>query len=244
MNQAAAADVLVVLPDVNSPLDRFEGWLGEMGVRFTTLRPYAGDVVPHSLRYDGLVVMGGEMSALDDLDHPWLNDIRILFRDAVACGRPTLGICLGGQLLAQALGGTVVVGDRGVENGIVRVHWTSEATDDELLTGLVDPFLTGAYHQDAISELPQQAVWLGSSAMYRHQAFRVGECAWGVQFHPELSPELYDQWAAHYAETADESLLALLARGTEEFTRYDGDVERATREMAGRFGSIVLARRP
>lgn len=243
MSQAGPPRVLVVQPDVNSPLDRFEGWLSAAGPRFTTVRPYAGDDVPHTLEYDGLVVMGGEMSALDDLDFPWLNDIRILFRDAVSRRRPTLGICLGSQLLAQAAGGKVVAGVHGVECGIVRVDWTSEAGNDELCAGLISPFLTGAYHQDVIAELPPEAAWLGSSALYRNQAFRVGDCAWGVQFHPELSPELYSQWAAHYAETADDSLLALLRNGSAEFSRHDRDVIAATREMAGRFAEIVHAHR-
>lgn len=243
MSQGHTAEILVVVPDANSPLDRFESWLSDRGLRFTTLRPYSGDPVPHNLRYEGLVVMGGEMSALDDEKYPWLKDIRILFRDAVRLGRPTLGICLGAQLLAQSMGGTVQVGDDGVECGLVQVDWTPEAAGDELVSGLAAPFPTGAYHQDIVAELPPGATWLGTSSMYPHQAFRCGHSAWGVQFHPELSPALYNQWAAHHGETADDALLTTIRAGAEQLDRNDGDVSAATQAMADRFASIVLSQR-
>ncbi|MFA5709050.1 type 1 glutamine amidotransferase [Mycolicibacterium sp.] len=243
MGQNGTAQVVVVQPDPHSPLARFETWLGDAGLQFMTLRPFAGDEVPHTLQHDGLIVMGGEMSSLDDAAHPWLVDIRVLLRDAVSRARPTLGICLGGQLLAQAFGGRVAVGDRGVEAGLVWVNGTDQAANDDLFEGLVRPFPAGTLHTDMIAELPQDASWLGSSSLYRHQAFRVGACGWGIQFHPELSPDLYREWEAHYAKTADEPLLRLLRDGSEQLQRMDGEVEPATRELAKRFANIVLTRR-
>jgi GMP synthase (glutamine-hydrolysing) len=234
-----SAQILVVQPDPKSPLDRFDGWLRESGLEFVIVRPFLGEVVPHTLLQDGLIVLGGEMSARADTEFAWLEDIRILLRDAVTRAQPTLGICLGGQLLAQAVGGQVTLGHRGIEGGIVWVDWTADACSDDLVSSLPSPFPTGALHGDAIANLPEAAIWLGFSSTYRHQAFKIGSSAWGVQFHPELSPTLYDDWVAAFIQT-DPSLTALLRTGVEDFQRHGADIENATRALARRFAEIVV----
>ena len=92
--------LLVIQPDPLTVLDRFGEWLADAAVSIEVVRPFAGDVVPEYLRTDGLLVMGGRMSVWHDRDHPWLADVRRLFRHAVQAARPTVGICLGAQLLA------------------------------------------------------------------------------------------------------------------------------------------------
>jgi GMP synthase (glutamine-hydrolysing) len=220
-------------------LDRFGGWLAEAGVSTEVVRPFAGDVVPERLEVDGLLVMGGRMSARDDGDHRWLADVRHLLRNAVHDARPTLGICLGGQLLAQAFGGSVTRGAHGVEAGVVRIGWRPASRDDALFSGLPSAFPVGSLHGDAVDRLPDRAVWLGHSAMYRHQAFRLGPSAWGVQFHPELAYGTYRAWISGLATTMDAATQERLFDGVEDFERLDEEVRVANRVLAARFADLL-----
>lgn len=234
--------VLVVQPDPLGKISRFGPWMRARGVSLRTIRPYRrGARLPTELEHDGLVVMGGHMSALDDDKLPWLDDIRRLLRHASQAGRPALGVCLGGQLMAQAFGGHVAVGDRGIETGVASVRWRDEATDDRLLGALPDPFTVGTMHSDMVETLPPDAVWLGESAQYPHQAFRVGACAWGIQFHPEIGHHQYRDWADVFAGSdADRELVE---KGAVALTRSYHEVLSGTRVLADRFADLVLAAR-
>jgi len=190
--------VLVVEPESGCPVDRLGGWLSDAGVELRTCRPYDGDAVPGGLEDDGLIVLGGHMGAYDDADHPWLGPVRDLLARSVGEAAPVLGICLGAQLLVAACGGRVEVGAGGIEAGVVDVRWRPEAASDPLVAGLPSPFPGPSMHLDAVVELPPDAVWLGETAAYPHQVFRVGASAWGVQFHPEVSLSTYRTWAGHH----------------------------------------------
>ena len=201
---AARVSVVTVIqhnPDV--PLDRFAGWLGEGDVEVDVVRAWAGDTVP-ARPADALIVLGGHMNAHADDVAPWLPATRALLAAAVADGVPTLGICLGAQLLAAACGGHVqVAAPPGREAEIVDVRWRGEAATDRLLAGLAAAGRTAplpSMHADAIVDLPRGAVWLGSSTMYPYQAFRLGS-AWGLQFHPEAGAATLRGWAQGYAYT-------------------------------------------
>jgi len=230
--------VKVVQPDPNGPLDRFEKWLQELGIRLEFIRPYAGQPVPTTLDADGLIVLGGAMSSNDDAEYPWLEDIRTLLRDAVARHRPTLGICLGGQLLAQALGGRVVRGYNGVEAGMVSVKTTDAAADDPLFGGLGPEFPVASMHGDMIEILPSEGVLLGSSNDYPHQAYRAAARAWGVQFHPEMAPTTYAVWAGIF-ESADPEQMRRVAEGVEQLSSGDVAVSQTSVVLATRFAQLV-----
>ncbi|MYU11088.1 type 1 glutamine amidotransferase [Streptomyces sp. SID8361] len=230
--------LLVVQPDPSDPLDQFGPWLAEAAVSWRVVRPFADDAIPADLDEDGLLVLGGDMSSLDDVDHPWLEDIRVLYRRAAELRRPTLGICLGAQLMAQAFGGTVRPGDNGVETGVVRVRWRDEAANDPLLHNFDAPFPVGAMHGDMIAGLPPGASWLGMSPMYAHQAFRVGECAWGVQFHPEIGAETYNQWVDMY-DGSDPVAKERLELGRRDFAQMEADVLTGTVAVARRFADLL-----
>ncbi|PZF79477.1 glutamine amidotransferase [Jiangella anatolica] len=222
----------VVEHEPGCPLDRFGGWLSEAGAPVRVLRPYAGDAVP-STPGDGLIVLGGQVDAYADEAAPWLPAVRSLLAAAAGNGTPTLGICLGAQLLAVACGGRVDVGaSPGRESGVVDVHWRPEAGDDPLVGGLSDPFPGPSMHADAVVELPPGAVWLGSSAMYPHQAFRVGAAAWGVQFHPEVSAPTFAGWARELPDVDPASVVR-------ELVDRDAEVVAAGRELATRFARAV-----
>lgn len=187
--------VVVVEHEQDCTIDLFGPWLADAGCELAVRRPWRGEPVGGLAGAGGLVVLGGSMGAYDDDRAPWLPAVRDLLRDAVAARVPTLGICLGAQLLAVATGGRVERGATGTEAGIVDVSWHRDAADDPLVGGLPDPFAAPSMHDDAVVLLPPGAVLLGSSPRYPNQAFRAGACAWGVQFHPELSPCMYEAWA-------------------------------------------------
>lgn len=225
--------VVVVEHEPGCPLDRFETWL--RGTNLHVVRPHAGDTIPARAEH-GLIVLGGQMSAYDDDVAPWLPAVRRLLATTVEDRVPTLGICLGAQLLAVACGGTVdVAAAPGRESGVIDAQLRSAAAADELLAGLPDPFPGPSLHADAVVELPAGAVWLASSGMYQHQAFRVGESGWGVQFHPEVSMPTFRRWAESHADVDADAVTA-------EFAARDGEVAAAGQRLAERFAAIVVRR--
>ena len=183
--------VLVVEVHSSDPVGRLGEWLSDAGLEFDVVaepRPLAG--------YGGLVVLGGPQSANDDELAP----IRQLLRDAVTSEVPTLGICLGAQLLAAAHGGRVERNPEGPEIGAQLVAKRAAAATDPLFGTLpITPDVV-QWHFDAITTLPPGAVQLASSPMCEHQAFRLGRLAWGVQFHIETTPQILREWAAEDAE--------------------------------------------
>jgi len=232
--------VLVIQPDALVPLDQFATWLVDAGINTQLVQPFDGDPVPNHLDHDGLLVLGGSMSAYDDHQHPWLADIRALLRTAVEQQRPVLGICLGGQLLAQACGGEVSLGDRGLESGLVRLRGRPEARTDVLLGQLPAEFVSTAMHSDMVNRLPEGAVWLADGTDYPHQAFAIGNTAWGLQFHPEVSLATYQTWVEAAAEPGSPLRHRLEAQtGALVGNR---DVQRAGRHLVQAFGAIVTAR--
>lgn len=234
--------VLVIQPGDDDPLGRFTGWLGERGIAIHTVRPYADEPVPAQIAADGLIVLGGEMSSNDTATYPWLEDIRGLLRDAVGRDIPTLGICLGGQLLAQALGGTVVRGAHGTEAGLVTVTVTDAASDDYLCQGIGRDFPVASMHGDAVDRLPAGSTLLGTGEVYPHQVFRAAPHAWGVQFHPEIGPDTYAAWA-HAFHSDDTAERARVMQGIDDLTAADDAVRHTSALLAGRFAALVTAGR-
>ena len=188
--------ILVLEHDPSDPLLLMGGWLAEAGATVDVLRLHAGDPVPTDLTgYDALISLGGEMGAYDDDVAPWLPAARRLLAAAVAQATPTLGICLGSQLLAVATGGTVTTGADGPEIGAYLTAKRDAAEQDPLFDELPMTPDVMQYHYDVVSSLPPAAVLLLSSPGYPHQAWRVGAAAWGLQFHIEPSAEDLRGWA-------------------------------------------------
>jgi len=156
--------------------------------------PYRDGQLPACTEISGLIVLGGAMGACDDAKHPFLSELKRLIREVVTAGIPYLGICLGGQLLAAALGAQVVAG-RWEELGMHAVQLTAAGRHDLLFAGIAEPFSTFQWHHDSF-DLPDGALLLAGSAACPHQAFRVGANAWGLQFHPEVTEEIIRSWSA------------------------------------------------
>lgn len=188
------ARVLVVEHEAAAGLGRLDPLPGCEPV---TIRPYLGDTLPADLTgFDGLVVLGGAMDAWDDAGSPWLPAARGLLALAVEAALPTLGVCLGAQLLAMACGAPVGRGAAGPELGLVPVTLLPGADQDAFASGLPTEVPAPQGHVDVVQELPAGAVLLGSSSAYPHQLFRVGVAAWGVQYHPEVTEADFTSWMA------------------------------------------------
>ena len=172
--------------------------LGQAGQRFEMVRPDLGDGYPALSDIGGLVVLGGPMGVHDVADYPWLLAERELVVEAVDEGIPVLGVCLGAQQLALALGAEVTTGQV-AEVGVGSVELTG--------AGRLDPVLGPEYgglasskvpcvqwHQDTFA-LPSGATHLAATPRYPNQAFRVGERVYGLQFHVEVDRSLAQSWA-------------------------------------------------
>ncbi|MBV9872317.1 MAG: type 1 glutamine amidotransferase [Frankiaceae bacterium] len=221
------ARVHVVQHTATEGLGHLFDWLPEVGVDVHPTHPYLGNRVPPSVEGDALIVLGGPMGAYDDEVAPWLPSVRQLVASAIDDGVPTLGICLGAQLLAVAAGGTVERGAAGPEIGLGGV--TVTATDDLLLTAGELPVIQ--WHYDAVTSLPADAAVLASSGAYPIQAFRVGEVAWGLQFHIEATAEMVHAWAVE--ENMDPAPIV------EPITFANDRLVAAGREIARRFGETI-----
>jgi GMP synthase (glutamine-hydrolysing) len=153
------------------------------------VRVFDGQPVPADMKgAGGLIVMGGPESVYQLDRYPYLRGEMALIESALKAGRPVLGVCLGSQLLAAALGANVRRAAH-KEIGWYPVRLRVEAKDDRLLRGLPDEFVACHWHSD-IFDLPAGAVSLASSELTELQAFRHGDNAWGLLFHAEMTQRI------------------------------------------------------
>jgi GMP synthase (glutamine-hydrolysing) len=159
------------------------------------LRLFSGDDLGPLENVRGMVVLGGRMSVEDVFEFPYLQQVKEEIRVALKRRIPLLGICLGGQLLAEVLGTTVHLEKRG-ERGCRQIHLTAAGGGDGLFRGMPKPFISFQWHSDSF-DLPPGAVHLASSDVCCCQAFRFGAVAYGIQFHPEVTREIVLSWSVN-----------------------------------------------
>jgi len=234
---------LVIEKDPTDDPRRLGDWLTEAGLELDVSRPYAGDELPEDLDgFVALVVMGGDQHAYPDADGepgaPWFPRTESLLRKAVRNKIPTLGVCLGGQLLAVAHGGTVARSASGPEIGAKLVARRDAAEHDTLWRYV--PFAPDVlqWHHDEITELPVGATLLAASPDHQHQAFRLGDRAWGLQFHIECDPEMFASWTR-----GNEKVLADLGTDAETVVErcaaVQDDIEQVWQPFAARFAAVA-----
>jgi GMP synthase (glutamine-hydrolysing) len=145
----------------------------------------------------GLIIMGGPMSVYEDGKYPFLRDELHLIEKALQEGKPVLGVCLGSQLLAAALGAAVKKGQK--EIGWYQVALTKNAMEDPLLAGVERSFMACHWHGD-IFDLPHGALSLAASSRTECQAFRYGDSAYGFLFHMEVTHEILQAMVRTFAD--------------------------------------------
>jgi GMP synthase (glutamine-hydrolysing) len=232
--------VLVVQPELEDPPALFGRWLEEAGCTLEVCHPYAGDAVPTLDGYAGLLVMGGAMSANDDDLLDWVGPVKELIKDAVAERVPTLGICLGHQLMGAALGGRVTPNPRGQQVGLLPVGWTAAAGDDRLFAGLATPRRGVQWNYDLVVEPPPGTVVLAETAAGEVQVARYGRAAWGVQLHPEVDEAIVATWVSdsERAELADRGFDADAL--VDEIRAARTELDQAWAPLAAGFADIAL----
>jgi GMP synthase (glutamine-hydrolysing) len=189
----------------------------ELEVR--TVEPLAGDPLPSHAEIAGVLVMGGPMNVDEVERYPDLAAEREWLAEAAGRQMPILGICLGAQLLARALGAEVRPGE-GPEIGFAQVE-IHDPTDP--LVGALAPEATVLHWHGDVFDLPDGAVPLASSAKKKHQAFRHGS-AWGLLFHAEADAALVDKWLAE-PSMRDEATAALGSDAPAELRRQAREAE-------------------
>jgi len=233
----SAPRLLVVQHEASTGPGWFGRWLADAGLELDVRHPYAGDELPalDALDASGLLVLGGAMAPADDADCPWLPATRALMSAAVDTRLPTFGICLGAELLALGRGGDVRRGAAGPELGVldVEVDSSGAAGADPVFGALPARVRVVQWHWEEIAELPDGAVVLASSPAYRHQAFRLGDAAWGVQGHPEVTGDIAASWARE-----DSPLLVAAGRSPDDLV---AEVRGAEDELAATWQPLAAA---
>jgi|SRR5690606_22942687 len=178
----------------------FDDWFLErfrqLGVTAEVWVANGADRLPNADDYQAVVVTGSPAMVTDR--EPWSEALAVWLRNAAEAGLPMLGVCYGHQLLAHAFGGEVGYHPKGREIGTHEVQLQDAASDDSLFGGMPSRFVAHLTHAQSVLRLPEQAVLLASNAYEPHQAFRIGERAWGVQFHPEFDAEIMASYLAHF----------------------------------------------
>ncbi|MGW0203855.1 type 1 glutamine amidotransferase [Nonomuraea sp. NPDC003201] len=187
--------ILIVQNSRSGGPSRLGGWLEEAGLKLDVVLAHEGAPLPGRLDHAAMIMLGGGYLPGEDDRAPWLADARRLAGQALEEGVPFFGICLGGQLLAEVAGGEVTADTGAPENGSLPLTIRPEAADDPLFHGLPEVVPAIEHHKDAVTRLPGGAVWLAETGACPYQAFRVGERAWGVQFHPEVLPTRIREWS-------------------------------------------------
>lgn len=190
----AKIDVFQHVPHEN--LGSYEATLRREGVEIRYIHSYREDLSRMKLAeregLSGVIVLGGPMSANDADELPFLREELRLIEEAMRLELPFLGVCLGSQLLAKALGKRVYRGEA-KEIGWYPLWMRPEARKDPLFAEFPDKLEMFQWHGETF-ELPYGATLLASSQLYLHQAFRYGKSAYGLQFHAEMTPEMIAEW--------------------------------------------------
>jgi GMP synthase (glutamine-hydrolysing) len=187
--------------------------------------------------FSGLVSMGGPMSVLDGLEE--IEREKLLISEALQRKMPVLGVCLGAQILANALGAEVHSGS-GPEIGWGEVDLTGDGLRDILFAGVETPVPVLHWHGDTF-DLPEGALHLASSGQYVQQAFRMGANAYGFQFHLEVDEDMVHEWVARDLES-ESGLLPVTEDLTDRLKERLGPVRLAGALVFGRFLDLVAGR--
>lgn len=204
--------ILAVEHQQSCPAALLGDWLLEAGAELRVVRPYLGEDLPEPASYDALLVLGGDMGANDDATVPWLAEVRERIASDATAGTPVLGICLGHQLVAAALGGTVGKNPAGLTVGVEPVVWDPAVADDPLFAGLVDAERVVHWNADVVTSVPDGTTPLARTVDGSLQVARFAPTAWGIQAHPEVDGGLCRRWAEvdrddHLARGLDQDAL-------------------------------------
>jgi GMP synthase (glutamine-hydrolysing) len=229
---SASLRLLVVQNDPESGPGTLERALMAGGADLEFWLPFRGEAAPPLEGFAGVLAFGGTVNPDEDEEEPWLSEVRGRLGEVLERGLPFLGVCLGGQLLAQAAGGEASSETHPSEIGWSRLEVADETGHDPLFGGLRDGERVFQHHSYGISAPPGATVLATTKG--DHQLFRVGETAWGVQFHLEVDlPVLAIKLVTSLDELKQDSIDAKALR--EESARHVDRLRELGEQVAYRF---------
>jgi GMP synthase (glutamine-hydrolysing) len=167
-------------------------WLSDFNQNYKTIKLWC-EKIPEDLEiYNGLIIMGGVMSANDENEHPFLSDEIVLIQKWLKTNKPLLAICLGAQLMASALNKKVYRGEE-PEIGWFPIQFNEAGSADLMFQNFSPEAIVFQWHNDTF-DLPSSGLLQASSAKYSNQVFRIKENAYALQFHPEMDEDLIRSW--------------------------------------------------
>ncbi|TFV98048.1 glutamine amidotransferase-related protein [Leifsonia flava] len=179
---------------------------------------------------DLVVVLGGDEGAYEGAVHPFIDAEIALLRERIAAERPIFGVCLGAQLLAESLGGSAYKGPT-TEVGYLEIVPTDAGDSSPVRHFRGVPVVQ--WHGDTY-DLPEGITTLATSGQYAHQAFAIDEWLLAVQFHPEVTAEMHEDWVQRWGgELPEHGLTADGLRA--DRARYSDDMQRASRALLGEY---------
>ncbi len=208
--------------------------LESQGIQTLCIHPYLGEAYPSVGEISGMISLGGPMGANDEEPHSWIRPEIELLRACVEIDYPVAGICLGGQMLARAMG-SIVERNTTHEVGWFPIEVTKDGSQDPILGAAGFNPTVYHWHGDTF-HLPQGALLLAKSRACPRQAYRIGNKAYGFQFHPEADHQLVGEWLS--IEGVDEEIRATQETwGTESVQDAKTQKERS---LQGEKGSLKI----
>lgn len=174
--------VHILKHEPNEWIGSMRPWFEEKGYQLTTCEVYNNETLPQVDDFDWLIIMGGNMSVYQEDEYPWLVPEKQLLREAIAADKKIIGICLGGQMIASALGADVSPGVA------LEIGWYPLEKTNEIASWLPNGFSPLSWHGDRFLP-PDGAVSFCQSSITPHQGFCIGNKVWGLQFHLEATDE-------------------------------------------------------
>jgi GMP synthase-like glutamine amidotransferase len=228
--------ILILQHDDDSGLGSLEAPLRAAGAEVEVWQSHRKAAPNHGVvHYDGVIVLGGIVNPDQDDEHAWLATERFTLERAIEAGIPALGVCLGGQLLAQTSGGTAGPAPR-PEIGWHEIEATPALADDELFSVLPERFHSFEWHYYCFQP-PARAELLARNERF-NQAFRIGERAWGTQFHIEAMGGQIREWLEMAADDVRAAGLDPEAIAAETDAR-DAEHRAIAARLGERFAAIV-----
>jgi GMP synthase-like glutamine amidotransferase len=208
------------------------GFFERLGWEEASLCLWRGDELPPDLdSAAGIVMLGGPMNVYQEKEYPFLKKEDLFIRGVLREEVPFLGICLGAQLLAKACGGLVTKSPE-KERGWYDVQLTEEGRQDKLFRGLGQTLSVFQWHDDTFA-VPDGGMLLATGRTCRNQAFKMGSCAYGLQFHVEVTADMARAWSEEEGVSFD------AGRMEEEGATQRASFETQARRLAGNFARVI-----
>lgn len=249
--------ILVIEHERGTGPERFGEWLEEAGAEVVVVRPYLGEAIPVAESgslgaggsdrgtsgglgdYAALLVLGGAAGPLEDAANPWFPQVRDLLSRSAGGEFPSFNICLGGELLAAATDAPISRRER-PQIGIYDLRTTSAGNADPVFAALAGRTLPSVlFHQEEMA-LPENAELLVTGSDAPVQGFRVGEFAWGTQFHPETDVAQIQRWLGSASLTLPEGKTRESI--AEELREADAELVNVGRTLARSFVDYLRSR--